>query len=363
MRIKIISHKRMKESVNYLYNKLSDPNTFIHPLYNDSESSEMFMNKMNDIKERQSNKVSKDVDINNIIKHLVVTFHPDDKVNLKENYDKILKDVLEELNLDPNDHLVTAFVHNDRSHPHVHLTFSRVGVSENIFNDKKLGWKCNDIANKLDLKYNLTKRKRSSVKIHYKHLYNPTDRGELLKLINYATIESNSLTEFQKILKENGVVTRKGEDNTFTYITKNRAVFKENTLPKEARMNNLFTLIKTQKHTKEFVDFRNNINDVISQCKTLDDLKTFFPDSKIYYQKVNENLQNVSIEWNGMTLKLSETILGNIKNEDYIKFEDSQNFAIFVPYVKDTSYQEKMDERNRKRKGKRARQIGFKVQI
>lgn len=362
MRIKIIHHNQMKRSVNYLFDKLTNPQTKLFERLAPHTTAQSFIDNVNELKEIQQNKTGKKLDINNSIKHLVVSFHPEDREQLPHKIDSILEDVFKMLNLNPENHGVTVFEHNDRPHSHYHLIFSRVGVEGELFNDQKLGWRINDLANRLDEKYSLTKEKKRSVKIHFKHLYKPTTRGELLKLINFATFESKSLTEFQKILQEYGVHTRKGEDMKLTYITKDRKVFPEDRLPKEARMRNLYNLIKTQKHTKEFLEFRNEIQTKIQFCESLNDLKIMFPEAKINYQRDGDVLRNVSIHYMGMTIRLDETIVG----ETHVRHDEhADSFIlpiIFIPFSKDNSYEEEKEKILSEKHKRRGKQLGFKIQ-
>lgn len=365
MRIKIISHNRMKTSVNYLYDKLDNPDCKFHPKLGTFDTAKEFISEIYDRIDEHTDRVNKSIDINNTIKHLVVAFSPDDKENLNKNLDDILEDVFKELDIDPENQNLTAFIHNDRAHPHVHLIFSRVGVDGKIFDDQKLGWKINTIANKLDKKYELAKPKKGSITIRNKYLYGPTTRGSLLKLINFATIESKNLTEFQNILKEYGVIAKKTPDGKFNYITKDRTVFAEKILPKEARMSNLYTLIKTQKHTKAYTELRNDIQTKLLTCKTLNEVKEKFPDAIIKYQRKDDQILNLTIEQNGMQIKLHEALQVEIKTGGYIKNDYSDFPLIFVPTNPDTrdAREEERQKRMSKKNGKKTKQLGFKVQI
>lgn len=367
MRIKIISHNRMKKSIDYLYDKLDNPDTRLYPSLSTCENSEEFFKEIYDRIDEQTDKINKSISINNTIKHLVLTFHPNDKSILPNYIDQILVDVFKELKIDPENHHMTGFEHNDRAHPHIHLAFSRIGVDGTIFDDQKLGWKINELAKEIEKKYSLTKALEQSPKkisIKKKYLYQPTKRGDLLKLINYGILESKSLTDFQKILKDHGVIAKKMEDGTINYITKDRVVYKESIMPKEARLKNLYTLIKTQKHSKEYTEFRNNLKNNINQCKTINDIKALFPDSKVKYQRDGVFVQNVTIDYNGMQIKINETILADIKTDVYVKSEDTNIPIIFVPYIENNhSFEENKQKRIDNKNKKKSKRLGFKVQI
>ncbi len=371
MRIKIISHNRMKKSVEYLFDKLTNEDTKdttrMYPSLSTFSNSDSFFKSIYARIDEQSEKVNKNLSVNNTTKHLVLTFHPNDKSVLPQYMDEILKDVFEELKIDPENHHLVGFEHNDRSHPHIHIAFSRIGVDGTIFDDQKLGWKINEIAKKIEKKYSLTiaaDQKPNGITITRKHLYKPTKRGKLLKLINYGILESNSITEFQSVLKRHGVTVKKLENGTLNYITSDRIVYKEEIMPKEARLHNLYNIIKTQKNSKETIDKRIDLQNKILKCKSIKDIKDLFPNSKVYYQVDGSFVQNITIDADGEQIKLNNLILENIELDPYVKSYDTNNSINFVSHnSNDNSFDEKkqkhLDNKNKK-KGKR---LGFKVQI
>lgn len=373
MRIKIIQHKRMDTSINYLYSKLENPDTKLHQGWlGTNPTVEHFNEHVNQVLQSEEEKTGKKLDRNNMIKHMAITFHPKDRQKLESLQDEILKKVIEDLGIeDAHNFGLTAFIHNDRAHPHIHIAFTRVGIDGRKFDDKKIGWRVNDLAKKLEKEFNLVvaSSNKPKISIQSKYLYSPTGRGELLKLINHALENARSFTEYKSILNKHGIFPKVDEKSgTITYVNnKLHDAYPEKILPKQARLSNIHAAIKSHKLTKEQQEVRANLQNAIHECKSLEELKNLFKGSKIYFEKDGDYARNIKIHTESQIITLEDFVIANPKveaEENITKFEYIKKPIIFedIYHDRETEFEEKKQQRQAKksrRKGKN--QDGMKV--
>lgn len=371
MRIKIISHDKMVHSVNYLYNKLEKENAIIYPSLSYHNTSESFINK---VKENIENyKITgKECNINPSIKHAVVTFHPNDASKLNRDLDLILNETIDKIGIDRENMNLTAFIHNDRLHPHVHLIWTRIGDDGTIFKDNKLGWKLNDIAKEMDKKHALsTPSKSMKLSLTDKELYNPTNRSTLLQLLYNATAESTSKNQFLAYLKGNNIARIKTKSNETIYVLNNndnanRIVVHENTLPSIFRDQNLLKTINSQVLSPTEKSLRETLKENISKCNSLNDVKSLFPGCRMQYQKQGNTVYNLKIHTNQAIVSLSDINISSLTLETKESTENilTQKITNFNPlYIKPTNNHDEIDYKQLAKNKKRKREIGLKNQL
>jgi hypothetical protein len=352
----------MKSSIAYLYAKQKDVRNDFLPRYATEKDLDSFMDNIYDSVDYYSEKTGRSVKINSQIKHLVVAFHPKDQKKFDNDIANLVTEILDHLEIDAENHGLTAFVHGDTAHPHVHLAFSRLGTDGTAFNDNKLGWRLNDIAKRMDLKHDLTRPEKNKIVIRSKYLYKPTSRGDLLKLIKYASQEANSLTEFQKIMQEHSVFARKTKTNKFVYITNSKLAFKEERLPNTCRLEHLYQNIKTTEHDKTYITKRKLMSELIGNCNTLDDLKAILPGSEIFYQREGDQIFNVTIKTEEDIIKLEDFFTKNIVLTENNYLHERAIPVTFTNYrINDWDIEHQ--KFLAKKYGKRAYQLGFKIQL
>lgn len=417
MIIKVVQHNNMPRSVNYLYNKAQESkSTPVHPLYNSCKSKDVFLEKIHLLKSRYEQKNNSNLTLNNQIKHLIVAFHPSEKEIFNEIKDNVLKDIYKELGLEPENNYLNAFIHNDQSHPHIHLIFSRIGYDNKVFNDQNIGRRVGNIAQELSKKYGL-KHSNEASKIQFtsKELYKPTSRSMLKKCISYAMNEASSIVDFQKILKDHGVSTKITKDNQIVYMTpkadpikkeripeliefakansKNYTEYKrilnnnglyvkqdkdtgkdifsiqkvqtwsEDIMPAACRLMNLKTSIEKNQHDANYINLRDQLKTALISCKSLAELKAMLPGSNIKYTIQDNQLHNVKIEYGDYIIRLNEVIDKDLSIEsghsgaEYMKIP-----LIFTPH-EFSDFEENRQKMMAKKFGKKHRQIGFKIQI
>jgi hypothetical protein len=347
MRIKVIQHAQMQNSINYLYRKSEGELASIMPGFSPCNTLDVFNSHIDIIKNDLEND-NDSAQRNNLIKHFVVTFSPQDKGRFEEKKEEILKDILNKIGIsDPENYGLTAFFHEDKNHPHIHVVFSRVGLNGEKFKDNNIGWRLNDIAKEIEKKYNLVQATKEPfrIKITNKHLYRPTKRGELLKLIDYSTKHSRTITEFKEIMSRHGIFVKENEkDNTFTYINnKDHIAYEDKLLPKGARKEGVYMNIKTNKLTSSEQKQQSDLKTLISKCNTLQELKNLFPESKITYTKDGNNLYNIKIQTPDRVYALHEFGLAHLGFEG-----NSMNSEAPLNYTginEDREYQIKRDEK------------------
>lgn len=363
MRIKIIQHDNMRGSIDYLYEKQDKEGNYLHPISSNFDK-ELFHEHVSSVINANEERTGKQLQRNNTMKHLVLTFHPDDSKLIEDKADEILAEVLNELGInDPIDFGLTAFVHQDRAHPHIHIAFTRIGLSGEKINDSNLGWKVNDIAKKIEQQFNLTvAKKQPLMNIQRTDLYKPTKRGQLLKTINYALQRSKNVEEYKKILLSHGIFPKINEkDQTITYINNtDRIAYEEKILPSQARLKNLSMAIKRHKLSKEEQQSLNDLQTAITSCRTLEEIKELFKGEKIYYNQVDDYITDIRIVTPTQTIKMDHFSLVNIKiekDENISKFEYIQNPIIFES-INQNTFETDREEQETKNRHKKAHQKG-----
>lgn len=371
MIIKVIQHNNMTHSVNYLYQKMENKPSITgsHDKYLTNLTAESFLLQSSALKDEKAEELSKELEVNNNIKHLVLSFHGNDHSIFDEVKDKIIEDLYEEVGIDPENHLANVFIHHDKGHPHIHVLFSRVGQDMTVFNDQKIGKRAGEFAKKMNEKYNLhhPKKNDSKITIDRKYLQNPTVRGDLLKLIDYATKEAKDLQDFQNILRRHGVNTRINKDFEIIYMvpnknmpskeevaqiietgkkqTKNHKEFKdylqkkgvfvkiqpdgketysvkkviawnEEMMPHACRMKQLYKNIRTKNHDPKYVEYRDAIKSKIDQCKNLQEIQNILPDSRITYDVRGTKVYNIIIHHDDYQIRLNEAFTKEVEFRD-----------------------------------------------
>lgn len=387
MIIKVIQHKNMKNSVNYLYSKM-DKNPRItgsHSKYLTNETAKDFLYQSDRLRNDYSEHIAKSLETSNNIKHLMLSFHHKDSSVFDDVKDKIIADLFNKLGIDPETHLTNIFIHNDKNHPHFHVIFSRVGEGNSIFNDKKIGKRIGDFAKEMNRKYGLFHPEKSESKITFdsKYLQNPTLKGDLLKLIDFATMEATGIENFQNVMKRNGVNTKINKDGELIYMLPNvnapspeevkhlidlarrntktkdefklhlqkKGIFvkfqadgkesfsvkkviawKEDTLPKACRLKQIYRQIRTRSHDPNYIEARLKLVNGIESCRTLGEIKALLPGSEIKFDQRGSKVYNVSIEYKEMVIRLHEVFTKEI-SMDIAKYTNDPFTVpiIFIP--------------------------------
>ncbi|MCF8433207.1 MAG: relaxase/mobilization nuclease domain-containing protein [Crocinitomicaceae bacterium] len=415
MIVKVIQHNNMTNSVNYLYSKMDNKPSITgsHDKYLSNLTAKSFLTQSNALKDTYGLEIGKELERNNNIKHLVVSFHNKDKERFDVVKDKIIEDLHKELGIDPEQHLANIFVHNDKEHPHIHVLFSRVGEGNSVFNDQKIGKRMGEFAKKMNKKYNLyhPEKNNSKITIDKKHLYKPTYKGDLMKLIDYATKEANGLQNFQDILRRHGVRTKINKDSEFIYMipnvnipsteevaylialakrnTKTQSEFKfylqkkgvfvkfqpggkekfsvkkviswkEDQLPKACRLNMIYRNIRTKDHDPQYLEVRKILSEGIESCETLGQIKALLPGSDLKFQQSGSELYNITIEYQDMVISLHEVFTKEVTMDLSQHINDTWEIpVIYVPrrYNKDALEWERMQQY----KSKKPKMIRFRI--
>lgn len=303
-----INHSNMKASINYLYNKLSDDKCNIVESMSSNKTFEDFSLDIDILQKNYEDRSKRNLKKNSQMMHFVVSFKAEDKDLLNRSQESILNDVCLEMGIDPLDNNLTVFKHEDRNHPHYHFAFSKNAWSANRFNDAKIGWKSLDVCEKLNEKYNCAKPTKTNITLRRKHLYNPTDRGELIRTIQGALENTNSVSEFESFLYKHNVRPIK-VNNEYTFHFKSdgkRAYFSESLLPWKCKYNYIKDNI--HKHSLETSDKQALTDNIkkLDSCKTIGDIKELFPDAQIEYSRNSNSITNVEIHIDNDVYHLNE---------------------------------------------------------
>lgn len=420
MIVKIISHNNMKRSVGYLYDKASnDPeNAGQHPRYSTQISKDDFINAVSQLNELRSNETQRKSLVNNQINHLVLSFHPSEDSKIEDIHNEVLDKLFKFLEFDPENHLANVFIHNDAPHPHLHVLYSRIGEDLSVVNEGNIGFRIGNFAEEISKEYGL-KFKGESPKIVFsrRDLYRPNERTALLKLIDYALKESDSLDDYQRIIKQHGVKHFKTKGGEMAYLLpnpkvisndefhevlyaakkfqKDRAVYTQflksrgiivkfddldrelysfqkhiyildKNLPKMVRGKQLLKSIESTKKDPEYERLKGILRSGIEQCETLGDIQALLKGAKMRYKLIDNRIEKISFEYDNHFIRLNEVFTFDVKVENYkeMSFGSLLDIPIifqprdFVPF--DEEFETERLRNNRKYKKK---QIGFKHKI
>lgn len=377
-----------------------------HNKYLTNDSAEDFLNQSNRLRNDYSEHIAKSLKTNNNIKHLILSFHNKDSAVFDDVKDKIISDLFNELDIDPETHLTNVFIHNDKTHPHLHVLFSRVGEGNSIFDDNKIGKRMGAFAKAMNKKYGLFHPEKTKPKmtIDRKHLQNPTVLGDLQKLIDYATKDAKDLNDFESILRRHGVKVRKNKDFEFIYMVPNpqmpseekvaeiiakgrkytktneefknylrkKGVFvkfqadgketfsvkkviawKEDSLPEACRVKHIYHHIRTASHDPKYLETRQKLKDGIDSCQNLGEIKALLPGCELKFDQRGSKVFNVTIEYNDMLIRLHEVFTKEISIDNSLHSNDVWSVPIiFVPrsYDKDAADWEFLQKKKSKRR-------------
>lgn len=416
MIVKVIQHNNMTRSANYLYQKAQNDsnNAGADNKYLPHKTCDEFLENVKELKSLKSFERGKEQKLNNQIKHLVLAFHPNDREKFVQLKDTILQELFEELGINPENHLANIFIHNDRSHPHIHVLFSRIGEDLSVFKDNRIGVRMGDFAKKISNKYDLIfENPQPKIRLSSKELFNPTLKGDLLKLIDFSVKEAKSLKEFQKIMKEHGVRTKVtnsgkiiymtpnpqtmskeeighfiaslkksaksqqefkkqlylkgiylkiGEDGKEIFSLKKVTVWTEEMLPKAAGLGGIYKQVKTMKHNPEYLALREKLQNAISNCETLKDIKDILPGCEMKYQIKGNQIYNLTFHHENQVIKLHEVFIMDVKVDNRIIQNEFDIPIIFTPRFYD-QHEEERQKKQMKKLSKKHKQIGFRIQI
>lgn len=323
----------MVNSVDYLFRKSANEKTKIYPKFSFTSSKDDFVDKINANIEnyKESNPKGKsDIDINNTIKHAVVTFHPNDISKLNNSLDEIIAETVKNIGIDPANMNLTAFVHNDTLHPHVHIIWSRIGNDLERFKDSKIGHKFNEVAKSLESKYELTKGIKKQGKVYLKSTekYNVTNRAELLTCLMHAAEYANDKKEFIDFLKSNNISRIKNNRNETVYIMPNRSTINGSTIPSIFNDDKLLRTLQINKPSKDLIQLRESIGQILKTSHTIEQIKERLPENaRIKYYNKGDIIYNINIQVgdhmiSGTDLNIANIQLhsGNVENYNISNF-------------------------------------------
>lgn len=414
-----IKHNNMQGSVDYLFRKAqNDPvktgRYFKHALQSNKDEFLFSLNQLISMREDKTKRASK---MNNQIKHLVIGCHPDDRSKFESQRDELLQELLNELKIEPENHLLNVFIHNDTKQPHMHVLFSRIGEDLTIFNEGNLRWRMMEFSENISKKYGFTyENDKPQITFTEKDFYRPTERTSLLKLIDYAIKDAYSEDRFFDILKEHGVHHRISKDKII-YLTPNPDVvsedetdslvkeaksrtesrddlqkelkkfgirikwddngkeittlerykgWSERNLPKAAKKKYLKTAIENSSLDPLIQQSRKRIIDGIEKCKTLGDIERLLPEAKMRYKIIGKRVEDISFEFEDHFIRLHEAFISDVETGTYEASRPMDIPIIFQPSLYDqlnNEFEEELQKKRAKKYGRRSKMIGVKAQF
>lgn len=172
-----------------------------------------------------------------------------------EEFSNLARDYLEGMGFNDNQYLV--YKHTDQEHAHIHIVANRVKYSGEVVSDSQDYKRSEALVRKLEVKYNLTQfiAKQESNVLSKGEIEkclrtgNVPERLELQNIIFEILNQNNSLEEFIKKLKQNGVKAKLNKSSTTGYISGISFEFKGinykgSGVHKNASWNNIKTKIR-----------------------------------------------------------------------------------------------------------------------
>lgn len=172
-----------------------------------------------------------------------------------EEFSNLAREYLDGMGFDSNAYIV--YRHFDTEHSHIHIVTNRVKYSGEVVSDSQDYKRSEALVRKLEVKYNLTQfiAKRESNVLSKGEIEkclrtgNVPERLELQNIIFEILNQNNSLEEFIKKLKQNGVKAKLNKSSTTGYISGISFEFKGvnykgSGVHKNASWNNIKTKIR-----------------------------------------------------------------------------------------------------------------------
>jgi hypothetical protein len=172
-----------------------------------------------------------------------------------EEFSNLARDYLEGMGFNDNQFII--YRHFDMEHSHIHIVANRVKYSGEVVSDSQDYKRSEALVRKLEVKYNLTQfiaKKESNVLSKGEiekclRTGNVPERLELQNIIFEILNQNNSLEEFIKKLKQNGVKAKLNKSSTTGYISGISFEFKGvnykgSGVHKNASWNNIKTKIR-----------------------------------------------------------------------------------------------------------------------
>lgn len=415
MIIKEIRHNNMTASVNYLYKKAqNDPkNTGQYAKHGLQPSKEEFLDGVKRLVKMREDLTHRKSTVNNQIKHFVLGCHPEDRSAFEARRDEILQRFFKKLDIAPENHLANVFIHNDSTQPHMHVIFSRIGEDLSVVHTAKIGGQMSFLARDLSREFGFIFQKEvPTITFTNKDLRRPSDRTDLLKLIDHAIKDANTLEDYFTILKRHGVVKREVRGKLIYFTpnpnlipldqldekisearrnTKSREEYqkalkeiglsvrwdkdgkeiqkilrykgwKEDRLPRAARLAFLEQTIRSSNLNPALVEGREILKRGIESCKTLGDIQQLLPEYKMRYQIMGNRVENITFEYENQIIRLHEAFVFDVQTQPYERTNPMNIPIIFTPRIHDRQ-DEILQEFMRKKYGKKHKQIGFKRQV
>lgn len=414
MIIKVISHNNMKRSAGYLFQKSeADPvKTGQHPAYALQSTKEEFLSAVEQLRDMRFDDTRRKSHVNNQIKHLVVSVHPTEREKFENVRDEILEKLFKEIGIEPENHLMNVFIHDDTTHPHIHLLFSRIGEDMSVVKYNDIGEQLGEFAEAISKEYGFIHGNPSpKITFNRQDLYRPTDRTALLKLIDFAlkdatsveryrevlrnhgvtmvTMENGQIAyqmrnpklilkedipekifharkyihdreQYEKILLQSGIVVKWNELDQPIYSTKRYLHFSENQLPKMIRHDSLAKTITELHHDQQYLKLRETISQGIEKCETIKDIKELLPGCEIFYKRVESRFENISLVYGDHFIRLHEAFEMDVRIDETKYYSNPMEIPIiFFPRgYSDTEFEEELQKIRAKKYGKRTRMIG-----
>lgn len=414
MIIKVISHNNMKRSAGYLFHKAEvDPiKTGMHPAYALQSTKEEFISAIEQLRDMRFDDTRRKSHVNNQIKHLVISVHPTEREKFENIRDEILEKLFKEIGIEPENHLMNVFIHDDTAHPHIHLLFSRIGEDMSVVKYNDIGEQLGEFAESISKEYGFIHGNPSpKITFNRQDLYRPTDRTALLKLIDFALKDATSVQRYREVLKNHGVTLIKKENGEIAYqmlnpklvpkedipekildakkfmhdkeqyektllksgievkwneldqpiySTKRFIYLNEANLPEMIRHNHLARTISELDHDPEYLKLRETISKGVEKCETLKDIKELLPGCEIFYKRVESRFENISLVYGDHYIRLHEAFEMDVRIDETRYYSNPLEIPIifFPSGYSDKEFEEELQKMRAMKYGKRSKMIG-----
>lgn len=197
--------------------------------------------------------------------HISLSYSPDDEKRLTNGAMVTLaKEYMENMGVKDTQYILVR--HFDNGNPHVHLVYNRIDNNGKVISDKNDRYRNEAVCKKLKDKYGLTYGKGKDKVKRQKLRGKDKTKYQVSNAVKDALSKSTNWTDFEKLLKEKGIVLSykcKGRTNEIQGIsfTKGKVTFKGSEVDRSFSYSKINTRLQENAQNQRMVEPVKNISE------------------------------------------------------------------------------------------------------
>lgn len=201
--------------------------------------------------------------------HISLSYLPDDKDRLSDGVMVTLaKEYMENMGIKDTQYILVR--HFDNDNPHLHLVYNRIDNNGKVISDKNDRYRNEAVCKKLKDKYGLTYGKGKDKVKQQKLRGKDKTKYQVSNVVKDALSKSTNWTDFEKLLKEKGIVLSykyKGQTNEIQGIsfTKGEVTFKGSEVDRSFSYSKIDRRLQENAQNQRMVEPVKNISEDKSQ--------------------------------------------------------------------------------------------------